>query len=848
MRAERWRQAKDVFNSAVDLPARERELFIRRACGDDEALRHDVDALLRAHESTDSFIERPAAQRAGLAAPPINWIGRRFGPYRIVGEVERGGMSEVYRAVRDDNQYQKDVAIKFLRHGFDSESLLRRFRAERQILAQLNHPHIAHLVDGGTTENGMPYLVMEFIQGQPIDGYCEHRSLSVRERVDLVRTLCGAVHYVHQHLMVHGDLKCNNVLVTERGVLKLLDFGIAKLLNPTPALVGAAGIGGDRFSAGYIALTPDYASPEQLLGEPVTTASDVYSLGVLLYRLLAGRLPFHMRSALLPEEVKQLCEVPPAPPSVTARRAGEGYRPFARHLEGDLDRIILKALSKAPEDRYGSVEQLSEDLLSYLRGFPVRAHNDSAAYRAKKFVLRNRFATAAMASFALAMTGGIATTLWLAHLADLERERAARHFEIVRQFANSYMTEVHGAIENLPGSITARKLLIDTSLKHLSELAKETSDNPVVRRDLANAYEKIADIQGRVGGDTDGAIASYRIVIRTRESLLGQDGTDVEIQRELLRTHGKIAELLIIHNEPQAATMHLRELTRISSTLANAPNATLEDRRGLGNAYLSQGWHFVSREQIDEGLALMLHAAALYREVLAVDPQEIKARRNLALSHHRVGYTLVERTERYAESAQHLTAGLAILHELSDADPGNNDLSRGLAYTLMALGTAQLKLDRPREAMASFEDAYQRFDTFRVTDAGDFEAPLAAAHALGQISAALLAMNEPRQALLRLAVAEHLIRNQQPSADLGLPETQYYEGLVYLQLGKTHARLVERDGTLPKAEHRKLARSWFGKAIEAMKRASVDVVHGGRARERLREAENSVDGLRNGVM
>jgi serine/threonine protein kinase len=842
MRAERWHQAKDVFNSAVELPAHERELFIRRACGEDESLRRDVEALLRAHESTDSFIERPAAQRAGLATPPIDWIGRRFGPYRIVGEVERGGMSEVYRAVRDDNQYQKDVAIKFLRHGFDSESLLRRFRAERQILAQLNHPHIAHLVDGGATENGMPYLVMEYIQGQPIDTYCEQNKLGIRERVDLVRTLCGAVQYVHQHLMVHGDLKCNNVLVTESGVLKLLDFGIAKLLNPTPALGGAGGIGGDRFTSGYIAMTPDYASPEQLLGEPVTTASDVYSLGVVLYRLLAGRLPFYMRSALVPEEVKQLCELVPDPPSVTARRAAESYRPFAKALEGDLDSIILKALNKAPEDRYGTVEQLSEDLLNYLRGFPVRAHSDSAAYRAKKFVLRNRAATAAMALFVLAMTGGIATALWLAHVADNERSRASRHFEIVRKFANSYMTEVHGAIQNIPGSITARKLLIDTSLKHLSELAKEdTSDNPMLRRDLASAYEKIGDIQGRLGGanmgDTDGAIASFQIAIRTREALLAAEGGSVELQRDLLRTHGKIGELLMVRNEPDVATEHLRQITQIASHLANAPNATLDDRRGLGNAYLSYGWHCVSLGQLDDGLALMLKGAAIYREVLASDPDDVRARRNLAMSHHRVGYTLIERTQRYEEGAQYLTEGLAMLRAMSDADPINADLSRVQAYTLMALGTAQLKLDQLREALGLFEEAYQRFDAFRTADAGDFEAPIAAAHALGQMSAAFLALDEPREALAKLTVAETLLRNQNPSSDRALPETQYYEGLVYLQLAKTHARLVEGGGPLTKAEHRRLARSWFGKTIEAMKRASVDVVHGQRARERLREAE-----------
>jgi non-specific serine/threonine protein kinase/serine/threonine-protein kinase len=853
MRSEQWHRAKDVFNAAVELPARERELFIRRACDEDLALRRDVEALLKAHESADSFIERPAAQRAGLASPPIDWIGRRFGPYRIVGEVERGGMSEVYRAVRDDNQYQKDVAIKFLRHGFDSESLLRRFRAERQILAQLNHPHIAHLVDGGTTESGMPYLVMEYIQGQPIDVYCEQKKLGIRERVDLVRTLCGAVHYVHQHLMVHGDLKCNNVLVTERGVLKLLDFGIAKLLNPPPALGGVGGVGGDRFTSGYIALTPDYASPEQLLGEPITTASDVYSLGVLLYRLLAGRLPFHLRSALMPEEIKELCELVPEPPSVMARRSGDAYRALSRHLPGDLDSIILKAIAKAPEDRYGSVEQLSEDLLNYLRGFPVRAHRDGAAYRARKFLARNRLASAAMASFVIAMASGIATTLWLAHLADGERLRASRHFEIVRKFATSYMTEVHGAIENLPGSITARKLLIDTSLKHLSELAKEdTRDNPILRRDLASAYEKIGDIQGRMGdanlGDTPGALASYRIAIRTRESLLAQEGGGIELQRDLLRAHGKLAELLTVANETQAASEQFREINRLALALASAPGATADDRRALGNAYLSYGWHNALLGNLEDGLALMRQAAERYRELLVVDPSDARLHHNLALSHHRIGYVLIERAGRAEEAAEHLTTALAMWRAMDAATPNRPDLSRAQAYTSIALGAARLKLDQPREAMPLFEEAYRRFDAFRVADTGDFEAPITAAHALGQLSEALLAIDEPREALSRLTVADSLLRNRTPSADRELLETHYYEGLVYLQLGRTHARLAAVGGPLPKPEHRRLARSWLSRTIESMKRASRDTAHGSRAKARLREAELQLEELQSPAM
>ena len=236
MTPERWQRVKEIFAAAIEREAAHRASYVEQACGGDDELRTEVISLIEAHETAGDFIEGEAAQRVGLAnaAPKKDWIGRRLGPYRIVGEAGRGGMSQVFKAVRDDRQYEKQVAIKLLKPGLDTESVLKRFKAERQILAQLSHPNIAHLLDGGATEEGAPYLVMEYIEGKPIDAYCDERELGVNERLDLFRSLCSAVHYVHQHLMVHGDLKCGNVLVTGQGVVKLLDFGIAKLLSPTP--------------------------------------------------------------------------------------------------------------------------------------------------------------------------------------------------------------------------------------------------------------------------------------------------------------------------------------------------------------------------------------------------------------------------------------------------------------------------------------------------------------------------------------------------------------------------------------------------------------------------------------
>jgi len=473
MTPERWSRVKEIFAGALERDPAERTTYVEAACASDPELRVEVISLLDAHETAGGFIEQEAAQRVGLtsAAPKKDWIGRRLGPYRIVGEAGRGGMSEVFKAVRDDQQYEKQVAIKLLKPGLDTDSLLRRFKAERQILAQLSHPNIAHLLDGGATEDGAPYLVMEYIEGKPIDLYCDDRELGVNERLDLFRSLCSAVHYVHQHLMVHGDLKCGNVLVTDQGVVKLLDFGIAKLLGPAPGTTRE-----EPRATTFLALTPEYASPEQVRGEPISTASDVYSLGVLLYRLLSGDLPHKATGSTTWALAQQICEQDPAPPSVTAVEATTGYARFATTLRGDLDNIVLKALKKAPEERYPSAEQLSEDLRRYLRGFPVAARPDTTGYRVRKFAQRHKSAAVAAGLFVAALIAGIITTSWQAHRADVERLRAERHLNDVRELTSVYLADVYDAVAYLPGGTKARKLLVENSIKYLAGLEHEAQE------------------------------------------------------------------------------------------------------------------------------------------------------------------------------------------------------------------------------------------------------------------------------------------------------------------------------------------------------------------------------------
>src|SRR6187402_1782963 len=393
--------------------------------------------------------------------PDVNPDGR-LGPYRLIREIGHGGMGTVYLGVRDDDVFQKRVAIKVLNRGMDTDSIVRRFRHERQILASFEHPLIATLLDGGSTPDGRPYFAMEYVEGQPIVDYCDTLRLDTAARLELFCKVCTAVQYAHQNLIIHRDIKPANVLVVADGTPKLLDFGIAKLLNPELAGQTLA-----LTAPGLQLMTPEYASPEQVRGEAVTTATDVYSLGVLLYELLAGRLPYQLTSRTPADIVRIVCESEPIRPSTavttieavpTADPATDGdaarERPAAaragrprtvdidrlqRQLAGDLDNIILKALSKEPSRRYASVDQFSEDVRRHLVGLPVIARKDTWGYRTTKFVRRNRAVVVAAAMTFAALIAGIIGTTWQARVARLERARAEQRFGDVRQLANAFL-------------------------------------------------------------------------------------------------------------------------------------------------------------------------------------------------------------------------------------------------------------------------------------------------------------------------------------------------------------------------------------------------------------------------
>ena len=598
--------------------------------------------------------------------PDVSQDGR-LGVYRVIREIGHGGMGTVYLGVRDDDAFQKRVAIKVLKRGMDTDSIVRRFRHERQILASLEHPFIASLLDGGSTPDGRPYFAMEYVEGQPIVDYCDTHRLDTPARLGLFRHVCAAVQYAHQNLVIHRDIKPANVLVMADGTPKLLDFGIAKLLNPE--------LGGQTLAPtapGLQLMTPEYASPEQVRGEAVTTASDVYSLGVLLYELLAGRLPYRITSRAQADIVRIVCESEPIRPSTAITqidREGAGEAPptgepahesgevakrdrrvtvdvdrLRRQLAGDLDNIVLKALSKEPQRRYASVDQFSEDVRRHLAGLPVMARKDTWGYRTTKFVRRNRaIVGAGVTTFAVLVAGVIATT-WQARVARAERARAEQRFGDVRQLAHAFLFDFHDSIADLEGSTPARKLVVTKGLEYLDRLAGDAGDRVDLRREIAAAYVKVGDVQGRPFtpnlGDTAGALGSYRKAIALYESITGDAARDEAVRRDLALAYVHLSDVLAAAGKTADSLSFAQKGLAIERELSSDPTDSPEARRALVASYTRVGDMLAATGNVTAALEHRRTALAIMESVAAAAPHDVANIRQLGVAYQKLGNTL----------------------------------------------------------------------------------------------------------------------------------------------------------------------------------------------------------------
>ena len=597
MSVTHWDAVKALFSAALDLPREDRAAFLTLESGGDAALIAEVQSLLDSHEKPGAFLDTVTqefrSQAFASSGAARSRIGERIGAYRIVGMLGSGGMGDVFKAIRDDEQYQSEVAIKLMRADMRSQLTERRFRIERQILAGLDHRNIARLLDGGTTDGGVPYVVMELVAGQPIDAWCDARHLGVRDRVQLFLQVCAAVSYAHQHLIVHRDLKPTNILVTADGSVKLLDFGIAKLLE-TEASTDVAKA--DATATTLRAMTLDYASPEQVSGAHVTTVSDVYSLGVVLYRLLTGKSPYAARSNDAARMAEILSESTPTRPSQVERK-----------VDADLDNILLMALRKEPQRRYASVEQLASDLRNYLTGMPVSARGNSLRYRAGKFVRRRRIELAAGVFVGCALLGALVFSMREADIAERERHVAQQHFDSVRKLANTMLFQLHDEMALDAGSLKSREMLVKTSLEYLDALYQQGGSDPRLQEELANAYIKVASIQGSDTeanrGNFAGALDSYARAIALLNPLMATDPANHRAGWALANAYTEQAALLMVVRGPKFARDSANE--GVALTEVFAPKITDEAERlaRLVNAYVTQarilGFMGVSLEAVE---------------------------------------------------------------------------------------------------------------------------------------------------------------------------------------------------------------------------------------------------------
>jgi len=833
MKAENWEQIRQAFHAAIDLPPEKRGPYLDQACPD-AALRQEVESLLNAHREAGDRLDNASLKATAdvFLDSSDPWIGTFIGPYQVIASIGKGGMGAVYRAVRVEQQYVKQVAIKLLRPGLGDDSYQRRFMNERQIMASLDHPNIARLLDIGTIK-GLPYYVMEYIEGEHIDDYCDHRRLTTRARLALFLQVCSAVQYAHQHLVVHRDLKPQNILITSEGAPKLLDFGIAKPLDPEIFLQTTA-----LTVANMKPMTPEFASPEQIRGEPITVSSDVYSLGVLLYRLLTGHSPHYTESKQLHDLVRVISESEPVRPSLVIDRVTEetdgegrliqlspegvsqvreGQVDSLRHrLKGDLDNILLKALRKEPERRYGSVEQLAEDIHRHLDGRPVTARKDTIRYRTMKFAQRHKTGVAAAVLAVLSLIAGIVATSWQAHIAKVERAKAERRFNDVRHLTNALIFDMEGAISELPKSTAARKLLLDNALKYLDSLAQESKGNVELQRELASAYKKLGDVQGYPFqgnvGDSAAALASYRKVVQIRETLITEDSDDKDDRHALAEGYRALGQMQITTGDLSGALSSANKALSIMKPLADAYPGEFKMLDELENAYELvgdiQGGNGASANLGDLPGALANHTKALEvaQQALRLFPDDPSAQRAVAIYELKIGEDQVEQGER-SLGVENYRKGLEIYQALA-AKSDNPRIARDLPLIYTRIGNAYLIEGKFKEAVENYRSAFELQEKTG-TEAGNALARVDFATTEALMGQAIAEAGDRTGGLTQLNRAINTIEHEAALDPLHV-EINRALGLLYVWRGQILTRSGNLDSAL--ADYRRTA-SIFGKIV-----------------------------------
>ena len=861
MSPEQYRRTNRIFQQALELPVHHRSSYVEGACAGDDEVRRQVEAMLRSDTEGDDFLDKPPTDSlAKLFEEEQPSLPKRIGQYEVLREIGRGGMGAVYLASRADDQFRKQVAIKIVLRDRENAQVLERFRRERQILANLDHPNIALLLDGGATPDGVPYLVMEYVEGVAIDEYCDGNRLTTTARLQLFLTVCAAIQHAHQNLIVHRDLKPGNILVKKDGTVKLLDFGIAKLLQSQPNLAM------DKTATGMRMLTPEFASPEQVKGEPITTATDIYQLGIVLYHLLTGHHPHNYKSRAA--IITMLATQDPDPPSQAVDRVVEeelfdGQKTVLRspkqiaepregtpeklkaRLRGDLDAILLKALSRNPAARYGSIEQFAEDIRRHLADQPVRAIGDGARYHLEKFVRRNRKPVAIAAAVLVTLLAALVTVIWQARVASIERAKAERRFQQVRGVANSFLFEVHDALGPMAGTTPARQLLVQKARQYLDTLSQESHGDTVLESELATAYQRLGDLQGNPNvanlGDTSAASVSYRRALDLRRKLAEANPSDAGLQRDLAASYDSLGDLDVTLGQSDSAITHYQKSRAILERLhsldpANRPIRSLltnnyqdlmdllvnagksveaielntkalaisealakEDagnraaQQNLAAAYSRAGALLTRLDDPQAGREQLDKALKIQTQLLAETPDDTHVKRDLSLIYEELGRANIARGDS-AGAGEWYRKALAFRRETASADPKNAQAARDLGYIEMRMGDALLRARQFPQALENYRRALEVFQGLVQKDSSNVLARRDLGLLFEKLGNLQLAAGNQAAALesyLRFqSVARDWLRQ-----DPGNAVAQHTSGIAALKVSELQARAGDRTGS-----------------------------------------------------
>ncbi len=687
MKPEQFRLVESVFARALDADADQRDTLIQDACRGDVVVLERVRELLDAHLGAGHFLETPRSARLDASLeddePDDPYLGRRFGAYEATERIGAGGMGVVYRGRRSDDQYEKRVAIKFVRQSVDSADIQERFERERRLLAPLQHPNIAMLLDAGVSDDGAPYIVMEHVEGRQIDEHCRLGSLSVDDRLRLFLSVCDAVQAAHNALVAHLDLKPSNILVTPDGHVKLVDFGVAQLLN-------------SRHTANATrAFTPAYAAPEQVEGTALSASTDVYSLGAVLYNLLANVRPFATESEAGLRIEETMLSKPPTPPSGAACSTGQepdakATARLRRRLAGDLDMIVLKAMRKDPADRYSSPSALADDIRRHLNGRTVYAAPDTFAYRSSRFLRRNRYAVGAAVLLTLTLTGGVVGTTWQAAAATRERGRAEARFEDLRRLTNVLVTQVDERLADLPGSIEARRAIIVESAAYLDSLSRDVQDEPDLLLEVAASYEQLADLQRNMIssdlGDTERATQNHLAAKELRERVLALRPNDPDALKGLATSAIRVGDMKRSQGDIAGAIESYREGE--SRWARAADSGVIDELDGLHSravALTKIGIAEQMRGNLDACETAFTEAHAMNSDIVTRDPGRLVDLRNLAVTLEKLG-DVSERRGDAARALEQYRDAHEIYTRLASIEPNDSRHLFSVAVSHSKLG------------------------------------------------------------------------------------------------------------------------------------------------------------------